>query len=327
MPTPEPTLYLPTTGLWAHYDATVASSFNISQQNNKTVLMWNDISGNAHHLGSVVPLGGTLPERNIWFSGMYNVGMNDGGFMSLAPFGLTPNITVFATLNWAWSQCSGAIAQHGNVSDWSLHTNCQFPNISGLPSGVQPMCLQSAGDTSGACVQMSQNCNFLVVSRISGQTRQLQVATGNTQVVYKGWQSAMTTASNLSTSSGSKSLWLGVSDTGAMSFTVIGELLYYNYSLSDGDVAAVVTYLQQKWHIALGRFASFAQVHCLIQLCLDQRCGHQPSQLQCQRRRRPSSQCHRRLSNHRADPRSVHLFVHRLFPLQGRPPRRHGCQL
>jgi len=51
----------------------------------------------------------------------------------------------------------------------------------------------------------------------------------------------------VSITAGNKTLYVGKSHIGESCNSIIGEILYYNSSLSDNDVNNNVKYLQNKW--------------------------------------------------------------------------------
>ena len=216
----------------------LAASFNarnpgaVMRDGSNVVSQWTDGSGNAHDL----TVSGTAPVFN---SSLINqragLDFSGGKRLATAAFPLTAEVTVFAVAQWRTPATWGPIAHHGDRdTDWSLEQ-----------SGIDPgnvMHFQSNNDNFGVKLALTTNGNYVLTGRITGQTR---------------YFSATSTAGGIITAAGtpvsivpgSKILYVGSSNINEASNAYIGELLYYNRSLSDIERDQVIAYLRSAWGI------------------------------------------------------------------------------
>ena len=221
------------TNLLARYDASVASGYTLSGSN---VTQWTDLTGNGYHL---IPngTGPTTTTINSFTAFNFNSGL--GLYRTLVP--LSTTITVFMVAKYSTAIAAwGNFMHHGDRdADWSLERN----SISGS-SGLTVQ-FQMNLDNTYCQIAAANNTNYIWVGRITGNTRQFWMYSDTLAPVYV---TSSTPAVNIAT--GNKSIYVGKSDksdTSEPCNSSIGEILYYNASLSDADVNANVIYLQNKW--------------------------------------------------------------------------------
>ena len=215
--------------LLARYDASVASGYTLSGSN---VTQWNDLTGNGYHLTA----NGTGPTLTT-INSVTALNFNPGYGLIRASVPLKSEITVFMVAKY-----STAIAMWGNFihhghrdTDWSLERNS-------TGSTVQ---FQSNNDTTYCQIAAANNTNYLWVGRITGNTRQFWMYSDTLEPVYV---TSSTPVVNMS--GGNKTIYVGKSDrsdTSEPCNSSIGEILYYNASISNVDVSANVLYLRNKW--------------------------------------------------------------------------------
>jgi Notch-like protein len=217
-----------TAGLAAHYSALDPTT--ITKDGGNLVSQWRDLSGNGRHLVN----NGSGP---VFTGGLINghPAMNFEGNrgMITAPFPLTTAVTVFAAIQWRTPGPWGPIAHHGNRdTDWSMEEN-------DFTGGVH---FQSVNDNSGVEINLTSGQNYVLAGRITGATREFSATTTTTTIVSGSGNSIVEF---------SKPFFVGRSDNNEFSNAYIGEILYYNRSLSDAERAQVVSYLRARWGFAL----------------------------------------------------------------------------
>jgi hypothetical protein len=114
--------------------------------------------------------------------------------------------------------------------DWSIRKsfNSDYVNF------------HSNNDNYDVQLLMTNNVNYIWVGRIVGNTRQLWAYSDTQSTRY-------ISGTPVTITPGNKILYVGKSDKNEACNSTIGEILYYNASLSDNDVTRNVTYLQKKW--------------------------------------------------------------------------------
>ena len=219
------------TNLLARYDASVASAYTLSGSN---VTQWTDLTGNGYHL---IPngTGPTTTTINSMTSFNFNSGL--GLYRTLVP--LSTAITVFMVAKYSTAIATwGSFMHHGNRdTDWSLERNS-------ISSGLTVQ-FQINNDNTYCQIAAANNTNYIWVGRITGNTRQFWMYSDTLVPVYVTSSTPAVTISG-----GNKTIYVGKSDniyTSEACNSSIGEILYYNASLSDADVNANVIYLQNKW--------------------------------------------------------------------------------
>jgi hypothetical protein len=212
------------TNLLARYDASVASSYTLSGGN---VTTWNDLTGNGYHLTA----NGSGPTTTTINSiTAFDFNSNRGLIRTLVP--LTTPITMFMVATYRFAAGTwGNFMHHGDHDfDWSLRKtgNSNYVNF------------HSNNDNTDVQLLMSNNTNYIWVCRIVGNTREFWAYSDTQSTRYISGTPVTITA-------GIKTLYVGRSDTNEACNSTIGEILYYNASLSDADVTKNVGYLQNKW--------------------------------------------------------------------------------
>jgi len=213
-----------TSGLVARYDASSESNYTLS---GGIVTQWNDLTGNGYHL---IPngTGPTLTTINSVTAFDFN---NSKGFIKTS-VPLNSAITVFMVIKYSTNiGVWGSFIHHGNRDyDWAIERDAASNNLQ----------FQSNNINGPPQLSASNNVNYILIGRINGSTREF-------------WRYSDTQASGFATgtgnsiSIGNKTLYIGKSDIGEACNSTIGEILYYNASLSDTDISSNLSYLQNKW--------------------------------------------------------------------------------
>jgi hypothetical protein len=219
------------TNLLARYDASVASSYTLSGGN---VTTWNDLTGNSYHLiangtGPTVSTINTIQAFNF----------NSGRGLKYSSMPLAANITVFMVAKYSTFIGSwGNFMHHGNRDmDWSIRRNGGNNTID-----------FSSGQGGTTELPVANDKNYIFVGRIVGTD-----STATKQFwVYSDTSPAVQYVTNppVTIDPGNKPLYVGMSDAtwqNESCNSTIGEILYYNASLSDVEVTKNVGYLHKKW--------------------------------------------------------------------------------
>jgi hypothetical protein len=216
------------TSLHAHYDASDASSYTLSGGN---VTQWNDLTGNGYHLTA----NGTGPTLTT-IKSVRALNFDSSRGLIRTSVRLSSEITIFMVIKYSTNiGIWGSFMHHGNRdSDWALERD----SWSTITHNIQ---FQSDNINGTAELSTTNGVNYILVGRISGNNREF-------------WRYSDTEALGFATGSGvsivtdnNKSIYVGKSDNNEACNSTIGEILYYNASLSDADVTQNVTYLQKKW--------------------------------------------------------------------------------
>jgi len=220
-----------TAGLLAHYNARNSASVT---RVGASVTGWNDLSGNNHHMvvNGVQPLYNAAlinGRAGVDFSG--SAGMFTAGNPPLANA-----VTVFVASQWRNPAQWGPLLHHGSRDqDWSLEQ-----------SGFSPLNVvhwQTNNDNAGLNISLTTNTNYILAARMDAGGRYFSASSTAGGLVS-------TTGSASSTlGPGNKRLYMGKSDANEASNAYIGEVLYYNRSLSNAERDAVVAYLRAVWGI------------------------------------------------------------------------------
>ena len=221
---PRPSYSFTQANLLARYDASVASSYTLSGGN---VTQWNDLTGNGYHL---IPNGTGPTTTTINSVPAFN--FNSGRGLKSLSVPLAAQITLFmvATYKTASNQW-GNFMHHGDHDmDWSIRKSF-FTNYVNFHSN---------NDNYDVQLLMTDNVNYIWVGRIVGNTRQFWAYSDTSVPRY-------ISGTPVTITPGNKIIYVGKSDTNEACNSTIGEILYYNVSLSDADVSQNVAYLQNKW--------------------------------------------------------------------------------
>jgi hypothetical protein len=211
--------------LLTRYDASSSSNYIL---NGNTVTKWIDLSDNGYHL-TVNGTGPTLTTINSVPAFNFNP---NGGFISNNVPLSTP-ITIFIVITYkniagTW----GNFIHHGHRdTDWAVE-KIEASNFINF---------QSNNDNDNVKIQMQNDKNYILVGRIVKDVRQFWAYSDTLPPVY------VEKNSSISITAGNKTLYVGKSDNNEACNSIIGEILYYNSSLSDSNVNTNVKYLQNKW--------------------------------------------------------------------------------
>jgi hypothetical protein len=210
--------------LLASYDASSPNNYIASEG---IVSRWNDLSGNGYHL-TQNGIGPTLTTINSVPA--FNFNPNRGFLCNNVP--LSTPITIFLVVTYkSIAQLWGSFMHHGDRDyDWAIEKFYDSNDIT----------FQSNNDNSGVKTPLQNDKNYILVGRIVGNERQFWVYSDTLPPIY---------IRNLivSITAGNKTLYVGKSNIGESCNSIIGEILYYNSSLSDNDINNNVKYLQNKW--------------------------------------------------------------------------------
>ena len=212
-----------TTNLLARYDASVASSYILSGND---VTQWNDLTGNGYNLtpngtGPTVSIINSVPALN--FNSVR------GLICSSVPL-VTP-ITIFMVAKYSTLIGGyGTFIHHGDRDyDWSLERDSFTTNI-----------MFESNNVDNCVIAATNNTNYIWVGRIVGNIRQFSMYSDTVAPKY-------ISGTPVTIVPGNKPIYVGKSNNGEGCNSFIGEILYYNTSLSDADVTQNVAYLQNKW--------------------------------------------------------------------------------
>ncbi|NBP65002.1 MAG: DUF4347 domain-containing protein, partial [Bacteroidetes bacterium] len=218
-----------TTSLLARYDTTQTSNYTLS---GSTVTQWNDLTGNGHHLISN-GTGPTLTTINSVTAFDFNSGR--GFIRTSVPLSLS--ITVFMVIKYSTNIGNwGSFMHHGHRdSDWAIERNSW--NNAMTPHNVQ---FQSNSVNGPPELSTTNNVNYILIGRISGSTREFWRYSDTEAIGFS-------TGTGVSIATGNKTIYVGKSENNESCNSTIGEILYYNSSLSNTDISANLSYLQNKW--------------------------------------------------------------------------------
>jgi len=231
-----------TANLLARYDASVSSSYTLSGSN---VTQWNDLTGNGYHLfpngtGPTVSTINSVPAFNF----------NSGYGLIRDSVPLSTSITVFMTITYkSLINVGGNFMHHGSRdADWSLEryfntSQFQFQTVYQHPAPT--------------IITLGNNTNYILIGRMSGTTIQFWTYSDTLSPEYMSGTSPSLVAGN-------KPIYVGKSDGGEACNSIIGEILYYNASLSDADLNTNLVYLQNKWFNTTNTTSSTSSVVRLL---------------------------------------------------------------
>jgi len=196
-----------------------------------SVTAWQDLTGKGHVLTAAGPGQGPVVDK-LGVFGRPALNFGGGKGLALSNLDLGSEATIFVVLRAAPASANAAVAHHGNKdTDWSLRYS----------SGGDSLRMQSANDATGVALPVQAGQSYVVTARISPASRGLWTTTSTTSAKTGGTSTIVP---------GSKTFYVGRSDSGEASNAVIGEILYYNKALSDDDVQTVLAYLRTAWAFA-----------------------------------------------------------------------------
>lgn len=230
------------TGLYAWYDASVASSITSSATK---VSQWNDLSGNGRHLtqatGALQPVTGTTTQnsKNVIVFDTQNINT------ATTSYGLTANaLTIFfvakkTAAGAAANNYSRVVSLNKDVGDDYATTDAisSFYSTASL-GGYSPSSAIYRVNATIAAQALTYNQANTTAYRLNGTAVDL-------------WQNATTASGTTSaTAINSNKLalgssWIGLSDGYLNGW--IGEVLVYNTVMSNTDVTSTRDYLKTKW--------------------------------------------------------------------------------
>ena len=225
-----------TSNLLARYDASVAASgYTLSGSN---VTQWNDLTGNGYHLTA----NGTGPTATT-INSVAALDFNSGLGLTRASVPLSTSVTVFMAITYRSTliNVGGNFMHHGSRdTDLSIERYFNTSQIQFTTDSQHP---------APTIITVANNTNYILVGRLNGTSREFWTYSDTVAPVY-------ITGSSSALVAGNKTLYVGKSDSGSEACnSSIGEILYYNASLSNADVSANILYLQNKW--LYSRYASY----------------------------------------------------------------------
>jgi hypothetical protein len=217
-----------TSNLLARYDASVAASgYTLSGSN---VTQWNDLTGNGHHL---IP-NGTGPTATT-INSVAALNFNSGLGLTRASVPLSTSVTVFMAITYRSTliNVGGNFMHHGSRdTDLSIERYFNTSQIQFTTDSQHP---------APTIITVANNTNYILVGRLNGTSREFWTYSDTVAPVY-------ITGSSSALVAGNKTLYVGKADNNNEACnSSIGEILYYNASLSNADVSANILYLQNKW--------------------------------------------------------------------------------
>ena len=218
-----------TSGLIARYDASATSNYTLSGGN---VTQWNDLTGNGYHL---IPNGTGPTVSSIKSVSAFDFNSSRGFIKTSVP--LSSAITIFMVIKYSTNIGNwGSFMHHGDRdTDWAIERN-SWPNAM-TSHNIQ---FQSNNVNGPPELSTTNNVNYILIGRINGSSREF-------------WRYSDTEAlgfasgSGVSIATGNKTIYVGKSDNNEACNSTIGEILYYNSSLSDANLNTTLVYLQNKW--------------------------------------------------------------------------------
>lgn len=221
-----------TSGLVAHYSA--IPSWTISRDLSDAVSLWQDQSSGGNALTANGPNPAFLPGSIV---GQHpGVAFGGGGRLATAPFALTTDVSVFAVIHHTTPAQWGAIAHHGSRdNDWSMEQNG-----SGNPNTLH---WQTNNDNVEMNLTLTANTSYVMTGIIAGAARYFSATTFDTSAILP----VSIVDATQSIAPGSKVMYVGTSDNNEASNATIGELVYFNRALTDGERDSVIDYLRALW--------------------------------------------------------------------------------
>ena len=224
-----------TANLMVRYDPSDPANYTVS---NGIIENMTDLTGSGRHLGrngtgtNVVAVGS---KNMLNCSAMYT------GFYVNLP--LTYNNTFFMVIRYNPDnviQDYGTFAQHGNRdSDWSILKK---------PGSDNTLLYKSGYDDTNVGLDLTPNTSYILISRggTIGRVREFWAYSEN------GTSSHAYYNANNTLMNGTKYMYIGVSNGNHSCRSYIGEMMYYNATISDSDISNNLMYLQKKWFNAAG---------------------------------------------------------------------------
>ena len=221
-----------TANLIARYDPSDSSNYTIE---NGYISYLSDLTGN--YSQRLRQNGNGTNVVTVGSKQMLNCSSINTGFYSNLP--LPYYNTFFMVIRYNPDNVSvpnlGAFAHHGNRdTDWSILKK---------PDTENTIILKSNNDNGYTGLTLSPNTSYILVSRLGGSglsSRELWAYSENGSSSY-------ISASGISISVGTKYMYIGNSILNNSCRSYIGEMIYYDGSISNSDLSNNLSYLQAKW--------------------------------------------------------------------------------
>ncbi len=208
------------TGLVAHYAAWSTASVQLAAD--ASITGWQDLSGNAHHLYAIDPK--KLPHLvNKGVQAGNGIGLAGSAGLATKAWAVPAKISIFAVLCVDPAASPGAIAAQGSA--WALATD-GTGNVD-----------WSAGGSGGFKEKLFGGQCYVLVARGGASGRTLDVIEAMTSSQAAGGVDLSGAATGLAVGAGGGG-------------STLGELLVYDYALSDSERDAVAAYLRTAWQFA-----------------------------------------------------------------------------
>ncbi|MBX9781064.1 MAG: beta-propeller fold lactonase family protein [Chitinophagaceae bacterium] len=221
--------------LLAHYDATDSSSLT---QVGNVITGWKDISGHNYDLTQSTT-GPTLTTIN----GLQALDFNSAKRFTNTSVPLSQDLTVLMIVkhNTAITTWGNYMTHGDHDNDWSIRHNADANSSVGFHTN---------NDNSTVLTPLKNDSIYILVGRLT------QNGNGTNKVDFKALTYNGSTVTKTATfpttiTSGNKAVFVGTSDlANENSNSKIGEILYFNNSLSDSDLNNAIQYLNDKWFIS-----------------------------------------------------------------------------
>jgi uncharacterized protein YjbI with pentapeptide repeats len=224
-----------TSNLMVRYDPSDPSNYTVLNGNIESI---RDLTGSGRNLGRN---GSGTNVITVGSKNMVNCSNTYTGFYANLP--LTFNNTFFMVIRYNPNnviQDYGTFAQHGNRdSDWSILKK---------PSSDNTLLYKSGYDDTRVGLNLTPNTSYILVSRggTIGRVREFWAYSENGSSSYAYYHE------NYTVMNGTKYMYIGLSNGNQSCRSYIGEMMYYNETISDSDISNNLMYLQKKWFDAAG---------------------------------------------------------------------------
>ncbi|MFO0685430.1 MAG: putative metal-binding motif-containing protein [Sandaracinus sp.] len=222
---------LPANGLVAHYSTLDASSVTTGTGN--AVQSWSDLSGFGHTL---TPTGAGPVLAASAIGGHAAIDCGAAGFASGVNFAVERTPTVIWLIREGAPEPFGNYGHHGSRDlDWSMEQQ---------GSATHHVHFQSNNELDEGDITLTQGQVYILVGRMANEPTALRET-----LVYGPTGGPMRLMSTQIDQQGPTigPLYVCTSNNAEASHATIGELLYYNYPLSDGQLTDVIEYLRAAW--------------------------------------------------------------------------------
>ena len=220
-----------TGNLFARFDPSDSSNYTME---NGYISYLSDLTGNSSQ--RLFRNGSGTNVVTVGSKQMLNCSNIYTGFISNLP--LPYYNTFFMVIRYNPDSVSipdlGTFAEHGyRQTDWSILKYTGY---------MDAAVLKSNNDDHAAVLSLTPNTSYILVSRLG--------ANGNSREFWaysENGTSSYATTTGISISGGTKYMYVGNSPINNSSRSYIGEIMYYNASISNSDLSNNLSYLQAKW--------------------------------------------------------------------------------